>query len=214
MARAEADAGRPAGATRLIAVSKTVEAAAIREIIALGQREFGENRVQEARAKWPALRAEVPDIRLHLIGPLQTNKVTDAVALFDAIHTVDRDRLAAALAAEMARQDRWPRLLVQVNTGEEAQKAGIPPQEAAAFVVRCRSEHGLAIAGLMCIPPEAEAPGPHFALLAKLARAIGLPGLSMGMSGDFGVAILMGATEVRVGSALFGERPTPAATAP
>jgi len=207
IAAAEAAAGRAAGSARLIAVSKTFEAEAIRPAILAGQRRFGENRVQEAERKWPALTAEHPDIELHLIGPLQSNKAREAVALFDAIHTVDRDKIAAALAAEMAKQGRKPTLFVQVNTGLEPQKAGIAPRETAAFLARCRTEHGLAITGLMCIPPADEAPGPHFALLAKLAAENGLAELSMGMSGDFETAIAFGATYVRVGGAIFGARP-------
>ena len=206
IARAERIAGRPAGSTTLVAVSKTFPAEAIAEVIAAGQRVFGENRVQEAKAKWPALRAVTDGIELHLIGPLQSNKAAEAVALFDVIHTVDRDKIAGALAEEMARQGRRPRLFVQVDTGLEEQKAGVDPREAVAFVERCRSVHGLAIEGLMCIPPVAEAPGPHFALLAKLAREAGVGGLSMGMSSDFETAIEFGASHVRVGSALFGAR--------
>ena len=206
IARAERIAGRPAGSTTLVAVSKTFPAEAIEEVIAAGQRVFGENRVQEAKAKWPALRAATDGIELHLIGPLQSNKAAEAVALFDVIHTVDRDKIAGALAEEMARQGRRPRLFVQVDTGLEEQKAGVDPREAVAFVERCRSVHGLAIEGLMCIPPVAEAPGPHFALLAKLAREAGVTGLSMGMSSDFETAIEFGASHVRVGSALFGAR--------
>ncbi len=206
IAAAEREAGRPPGSVRLIAVSKTFAADAIRPAILAGQRAFGENRVQEAKAKWPALREAAADLELDLIGPLQSNKAREAVALFDAIHTVDRDSLAAALAREIARQERRPRLLVEVNTGAEPQKAGVLPEETDAFVARCRDVHGLAIAGLMCIPPAGEAPAPHFALLAKIARRLGLPSLSMGMSGDFETAIAYGATEVRVGSAIFGER--------
>lgn len=206
IAAAEAEAGRRAGSVQLIAVSKTFPGSDMLPAIASGQRLFGENRVQEAEGKWPPLLAETPDIELHLIGPLQSNKAREAVALFDVIHTVDREKIAAALAAEMARQKRQPRLFVQVNTGLEPQKAGIPPREAVAFVARCRSEYGLVIAGLMCIPPADEPPGPHFALLAKLAREAGVDGLSMGMSGDFETAIAFGATHVRVGSAIFGGR--------
>lgn len=208
IARAERAAGRPAGSVTLVAVSKTFEADAIRPVIAAGQRVFGENRVQEAKAKWPALKAETPDLELHLIGPLQSNKAREAVELFDVIHTVDREKIAAALAAEMAKAGRRPRLLVQVNTGLEDQKAGTDPREAAAFVERCRAVHGLTIEGLMCIPPVEDAPGPHFALLTKLGGACGVPVLSMGMSSDFETAIGMGATHVRVGSAIFGSRGT------
>ena len=210
IAAAEAAAHRPKGSARLIAVSKTFPAEAMEPAIAAGQRLFGENRVQEAQAKWPALVSAHPDIELHLIGPLQSNKAREAVALFDAIHTVDRDKIAGALAEEIARQDRRPKLFVQVNTGLEPQKAGIAPREAAAFVDRCRTEHGLAICGLMCIPPATEAPGPHFALLAKLAREIGVAELSMGMSGDYETAVAFGATYVRVGGAIFGTRAYPA----
>ncbi len=208
IAAAEHEAGRPPGSAHLVAVSKTFGIEAIRPVIAAGQRHFGENRVQEAKAKWPELRAETPELVLHLIGPLQSNKAAEAVALFDVIHTIDRDRIAAAVAAEMAKQGRQLRLLVQVNTGAEPQKAGVLPEETAAFVTRCRSEHGLAIDGLMCIPPIEESPGPHFALLAKLARQLGLPSLSMGMSADFETAVAFGATYVRLGSAIFGERPS------
>lgn len=200
------EARRPAGAVELVAVSKTFGADAIRPVIDAGQRVFGENRVQEAQAKWPALRAETADIELHLIGPLQSNKTADAVALFDVIETVDREKIARSLAREMQRQGRRPRLYVQVNTGSEPQKAGIEPQETVAFVNRCRTEFGLAIEGLMCIPPIADNPGPHFALLAKLAKAAEVPQLSMGMSADFETAIAFGATSVRVGSVIFGER--------
>jgi pyridoxal phosphate enzyme (YggS family) len=207
IAAAEQEAGRPAGSAALVAVSKTFPAEDMVPALAAGQRLFGENRVQEAEGKWPALVAEHPDIELHLIGPLQSNKAREAVALFDVIHTVDREKIAAALAAEMTRQGRRPRLFVQVNTGLEPQKAGIAPREAAAFIERCRAVHGLAIEGLMCIPPAEESPGPHFALLAKLGREIGVGALSMGMSGDFETAIAFGATHVRVGSAIFGGRP-------
>jgi PLP dependent protein len=206
IAAAERGAGRAAGSVRLIVVSKTFAADAIQPVIVTGQRVFGENRVQEAKAKWPALMAETPGLELHLIGPLQSNKTRDAVALFDAIHTVDRESLAAALAKEFARQNRRPRLFVEVNTGAEPQKAGVLPEETDAFVARCRDVHGLAIDGLMCIPPANEASAPHFALLAKIARRLGLPSLSMGMSSDFETAIAFGATDVRVGSAIFGER--------
>lgn len=206
IARAEKDAGRAPGSTTLVAVSKTFEADAIRPLIAAGQRIFGENRVQEAKGKWPAMIADTPDIELHLIGPLQSNKAKEAVELFDVIHTVDRDKIARVLAEEMARQDKHPRLFVQVNTGAEPQKAGVLPDEAAAFVARCRDEHGLTIEGLMCIPPVEDVPGPHFALLQKLGQELGLPVLSMGMSADFETAVRFGATHVRVGSALFGKR--------
>jgi pyridoxal phosphate enzyme (YggS family) len=206
VATAEMAAGRPSGSVRLIAVSKTFEAPDILPVIEAGQRVFGENRVQEAKAKWPALRAGYSDIDLHLIGPLQSNKAGEAVALFDAIHTIDRDKIAAAVAAEMAKQGRTLRLLVQVNTGAEPQKAGILPEETAAFVTRCREVHRLMIDGLMCIPPVEDAPAPHFALLANLAKGLDLSSLSMGMSADFETAIAFGATDVRVGSAIFGGR--------
>jgi pyridoxal phosphate enzyme (YggS family) len=206
IAAAEKAGGRAAGSVRLIAVSKTFEAAAIRLAIAAGQRDFGENRVQEAKGKWPVLKVEFPNIVLHLIGPLQSNKAAEAVALFDAIHSIDRDKIAGAIAAEIRRQGRSPRLLVQVNTGAEPQKAGVPPEETDAFVARCRAVHGLTIDGLMCIPPADAVAAPHFALLAKIARRLGLPSLSMGMSADFETAIAMGATDVRVGSAIFGGR--------
>ncbi|HHZ09224.1 MAG TPA: YggS family pyridoxal phosphate-dependent enzyme [Rhizobiales bacterium] len=206
IAAAEREAGRPAGSVALVAVSKTFGREHILPAIHAGQRVFGENRVQEAAQKWPVIRAEHPDIELHLIGPLQSNKAREAVALFDVIETVDRDKIAAELAKEIARQGRAPRLYVQVNTGLEPQKAGIDPREAVAFVARCRTVHGLAIDGLMCIPPADENPGPHFALLEKLAREAGVERLSMGMSGDFETAIAFGATSVRVGSAIFGTR--------
>ena len=199
-------AGRPAGAVRLVAVTKTFGAADIRPAIEAGQRDFGENRVQEAKTKWPALKAEFPDLVLHLIGPLQSNKAADAVALFDVIHTVDRDKIASAIAAEIARQKRRPRLLIQVNTGAEPQKAGVLPEAVEAFLARCSAEHGLAVDGLMCIPPVDEPPAPHFALLAKIAKRLGLAELSMGMSEDFETAIAFGATMVRVGTAIFGTR--------
>ena len=191
---------------QLIVVSKTFEADAIKPVLDAGHRVFGENRVQESQGKWPALIDQYKDVELHLIGPLQSNKSADAVALFDVIHTVDRDKIAKSLAAEMRKQDKFPRLFVQVNTGEEAQKAGVAPGETKEFVERCRSAHGLEIEGLMCIPPLDENPGPHFALLRKLAKTCGLEKLSMGMSGDYDSAIEFGATHVRVGSAIFGAR--------
>ena len=206
IAAAEREAGRDAGSVTLVAVSKTFEADAIRPVIEAGQRVFGENRVQEAQAKWPALKAEFPDIELHLIGPLQSNKAKEAVALADVIETVDREKIAAELAKEIARQGRAPRLYIQVNTGSEPQKAGIEPRDAVAFVARCRDVHGLTVEGLMCIPPADENPGPHFALLEKLASEAGVAKLSMGMSGDYETAIAFGATSVRVGSAIFGSR--------
>jgi len=206
IAEAVAEAGRPAGAARLVAVTKTCDAATVRPVLDAGHRLFGENRVQEAKAKWPSLRADYPGVELHLIGPLQSNKAGEAVALFDCIETVDRDRIAAAIAAEMARQNRRPRLFVQVNVGAEPQKAGIAPDEAVTFVARCRSLHGLAIDGLMAIPPLEGDPAPHFRTLARLAGEAGVTALSMGMSGDFRTAIACGATHVRVGSAIFGAR--------
>ena len=196
----------PTGEVTLVAVSKTFTADEIVPFLEAGQRVFGENRVQEAEAKWPGLRASYDGIELHLIGPLQSNKAREAVALFDVIETVDRDKIAGALKAEMDRQGRTPRLLVQVNIGMEPQKAGIPPAEALGFVARCRDVHGLAIDGLMAIPPEGVPPGPYFAQMAMLQRDARLPILSMGMSSDFETAIAMGATHVRVGSALFGRR--------
>jgi pyridoxal phosphate enzyme (YggS family) len=206
IAAAARASGRDPEAVKLVAVTKTVPEAVIEEAIALGQRRFGENRVQEARSKYPGLKARHPDLELHLIGPLQSNKVRDAVALFDVIESLDRPKLAGALAAEFERSGRRPRLLVQVNTGEEPQKAGVRPAEVDDFVARCRDEHGLAIEGLMCIPPVDEEPSLNFALLAKLASRLGLTELSMGMSGDFAKAIAFGATSVRVGSAIFGAR--------
>ncbi|QND40349.1 YggS family pyridoxal phosphate-dependent enzyme [Rhizobium leguminosarum bv. viciae] len=206
IAAEERAAGRPAGSVQLVAVSKTFEADAIRPAIEAGQRVFGENRVQESRGKWPALKAERLDIELHLIGPLQSNKAADAVALFDVIETVDREKIARALAEEMKRQAKTLRLYVQVNSGLEPQKAGIAPDDTPAFVAFCRDELGLSIEGLMCIPPAEENPGPHFALLAKLALKCGVEKLSMGMSGDYETAIAFGATSVRVGSAIFGAR--------
>jgi hypothetical protein len=207
IAAAARDVERDAAAVTLIAVSKTNPAEAVAEALQAGQIVFGENRVQEAAAKFPALKAAHPDLRLHLIGPLQTNKVKEAVALFDAIETVDREKLARALAAETDRQGRRLQLFIQINTGEEPQKAGIPPREADAFIQLCRDELRLSIDGLMCIPPAEAHPAPHFALLREIARRHGLAYLSMGMSGDFETAIRFGATHVRVGSAIFGARP-------
>src|SRR5882762_4677241 len=204
------EAGRDASAVTLIAVSKTFPPEAVEPVIAAGQRVFGENRVQEAKAKWPALREAHQGIALHLIGPLQSNKAKEAVALFDAIHAVDRPSLAEALAREIARQGRHPTLFVEVNTGAEPQKAGVLPEAVDAFLKSCRETYGLAIAGLMCIPPADEPPAPHFALTAKIAKRNGLSLLSMGMSADFPIAIGFGATHVRVGSAIFGERTAPA----
>ena len=206
IAAAEREAGRPAGAVTLVAVSKTFEADDVRPAIAAGQRVFGENRVQESQGKWPQLKAETLGIELHLIGPLQSNKAAEAGALFDVIETVDREKIARALATEMQRQGRTPRLYIQVNTGLEPQKAGIAPDELPAFVALCRGELALEIEGLMCIPPADENPGPHFALLARLATETGVEKLSMGMSGDYETAIAFGATGVRVGSAIFGSR--------
>ncbi|MCR9219443.1 MAG: YggS family pyridoxal phosphate-dependent enzyme [Alphaproteobacteria bacterium] len=206
VAEAARAAGRDPEAVSLIAVSKTFPAEAIRPVLAAGHRVFGENKVQEAAGKWPGLRADYPDLRLHLIGPLQSNKVKEAVALFDAIQTVDRDKIARRIAAEMADQDRRPDLFVQINTGEEPQKAGVLPAEADGFIARCRDAHGLEIAGLMCIPPADEEPSPHFALLAKIAARNGVDALSMGMSADYEIAVQFGATHVRVGSAIFGAR--------
>ena len=202
-AQASSSAHQP---VTLIAVSKTFDAEAIEPVIAAGQTVFGENRVQEAKAKWPALKAAHPEIELHLIGPLQSNKAKEAVALFDAIHTVDRPSLCSALAKEISRQNRRPLLFAEINTGAEAQKAGVLPEEADAFLRACRGDYGLEISGLMCIPPIQEAPAPHFALTAKIAQRNGLKLLSMGMSADYALAVQFGATHVRVGSAIFGER--------
>jgi pyridoxal phosphate enzyme (YggS family) len=209
IAQACRDAGRDPASVTLVAVSKTFDADAIVPVIAAGQRVFGENRVQEAKAKWPALKAQHPDLQLHLIGSLQSNKAKEAVALFDAIHSLDRASLAEALAKEIDRQGRTPQLFVEVNTGSEPQKAGVMPEEADAFLAKCRETWRLPIAGLMCIPPFEEAPAPHFALTAKIAKRNGLRLLSMGMSADFATAIAFGATHVRVGTAIFGTRPKP-----
>ena len=203
--RAQASSGAQQPVT-LIAVSKTFDARAIEPVIAAGQKVFGENRVQEAKAKWPALKAEHPEIELHLIGPLQSNKAREAVALFDAIHTVDRPSLCEALAKEITRQDRRPLLFAEINTGAEPQKAGVLPEHADTFLRACREDYRLEISGLMCIPPIDEAPAPHFALTAKIAARNGLTLLSMGMSADFTQAVQFGATHVRVGSAIFGQR--------
>jgi PLP dependent protein len=202
----EKDFGRQPGSAQLIAVSKTFPAEAILPVLEAGQRVFGENYVQEAKAKWPALREDFPDAEVHMIGPLQSNKADDAVKLFDAIHTLDRESLARELAKAMARHGRRPALLAQVNTGLEPQKGGIDPREVATFVQRCHEVHGLKISGLMCIPPADQPPSPHFGLLNKLCRELQLPWLSMGMSADFEAAIQLGATHVRVGSAIFGAR--------
>jgi PLP dependent protein len=200
------EARRDPASVTLVAISKTFGAEAIEPVIAAGQRVFGENRVQEAKAKWPDLQARYPGIELHLVGPLQSNKAKEAVALFDAIHAVDRPSLAEALAKEIAKQGRRPTLFVEVNTGAEPQKAGVLPEDTDAFVKVCRETYGLTIGGLMCIPPANEPPAPHFALTAKIAKRNGLALLSMGMSADFALAVQFGATHVRVGSAIFGER--------
>jgi pyridoxal phosphate enzyme (YggS family) len=206
VARAARDADRAAGDVALVAVSKLFDAAAITPVLEAGHRRFGENYVQEARAKWPGLRASYGDVVLHMIGPLQSNKARDAVELFDVIETLDRESLAKELAKEIARQGRSPALLVQVNTGDEPQKGGVSPRDADAFLGMCRERHGLAIAGLMCIPPADQPPSPHFAFLGQIARRHGLKTLSMGMSADFAAAIQLGATHVRIGSAIFGQR--------
>lgn len=197
---------REPASVSLIAVSKTFPAEAVLPLLESGHRMFGENRVQEAKAKWPELRERFPDLELHLIGPLQSNKVREAVELFDSIHTIDRRKIAEALAREIARQGRKPRLFVEINTGSEGQKAGVLPQDAGGFIADCRKKYGLTIEGLMCIPPLEEAASPHFALLQKIAKRNAIPLLSMGMSADFASAIAFGATHVRVGSAIFGER--------
>ena len=206
IARACRDFNRDPASVTLIAVSKTFDAAAIEPAIDAGQRVFGENRVQEAKAKWPPLKEKHAELELHLIGPLQSNKARDAVALFNAIHSVDRDSLCEALAREITKQNRTPLLFVEINTGGEAQKAGVLPQDADEFVKRCHDKYDLQISGLMCIPPLEEAPGPHFALTAKVAKRNGLELLSMGMSADFVTAIELGATHIRVGTAIFGSR--------
>jgi len=200
------DAGRDPATVTLVAISKTFGAEAIAPVIAAGQRVFGENRVQEAKAKWPPLITRDNDIELHLVGSLQSNKAKEAVALFDAIHSVDRPSLAEALAKEIAKGGRTPLLFAEINTGAEPQKAGILPQDADGLLAACRDRYGLVISGLMCIPPADEAPAPHFALTAKIAKRNGLKLLSMGMSADFPVAIAFGATHVRVGTAIFGAR--------
>jgi hypothetical protein len=206
IARACRDVGRDVAEVTLVAVSKTFAADAIEPVLSNGQRVFGENRVQEAKAKWPELLEKMTGIELHLIGPLQSNKAKEAVALFDAIHSVDRPSLCEVLAKEIQKQGRSPLLFAEINTGAEAQKAGVLPRDADAFLTACRETYGLAMSGLMCIPPANEAPGPHFALTAKIAKRNGLKLLSMGMSADFAVAISLGATHVRVGSAIFGGR--------
>ena len=204
--RACKEARRDPASVTLVAIAKTFGADAIEPVIAQGQRVFGENRVQEAKAKWPQLRERHGGIELHLVGPLQSNKAKEAVTMFEAIHSLDRPSLAEALAKEIAKQGRKPVLFVEVNTGAEAQKAGVLPEEADGFVAACRNRYGLEIAGLMCLPPADEPPAPHFALTAKIARRNGLSLLSMGMSADFAIAIQFGATHVRVGTAIFGER--------
>jgi PLP dependent protein len=206
MANAAREVGRDPADVHLIAVSKTFDAPDIVPVLDAGQRVFGENRVQEAKSKWPELKARFAGIDLHLIGPLQSNKTKEAVELFDCIHTVDRPKIAEALAVEIAKQQKRVRLFVQVNTGEEPQKAGIMPRETAAFIVLCRDTYKLTLDGLMCIPPVEDEPAVHFAFLAKLAKENGLTQLSMGMSNDFETAVQLGATHVRVGSAIFGVR--------
>ncbi|HLT77290.1 MAG TPA: YggS family pyridoxal phosphate-dependent enzyme [Ferrovibrio sp.] len=211
IADAAAQARRDAASVTLIAVAKTFPAEAVREALVAGQRHFGENRVQEGMAKYPALREEYPDLVLHLIGPLQTNKVKQTVAHFDVIHTLDRPKLAEELAKEFGKSGRRLPCFIQVNTGEEPQKAGCAPQEADAFIADCRDRLKLPVVGLMCIPPAEEEPSPHFALLNKIAQRNGLAQLSMGMSGDYDTATMLGATHVRVGSAIFGGRSYPQA---
>lgn len=206
LAAAAREAGHDPATTQLIAVSKTFGADAIVPVLDAGHRQFGENRVQEAKSKWPELRARYPGVTLHLIGPLQSNKTREAVELFDAIHTVDRPKIARAIAEEQQRQGKRLKLFIEVNTGEEPQKAGVMPKEAKAFLDHCRNDLGLEISGLMCIPPVDEEPAVHFAFLAKLASDLGLAELSMGMSSDFETAANFGATYVRVGSAIFGAR--------
>ncbi len=210
VARAAHDCGRDAAKITLIAVSKTFAAEAVLPVLEAGHRVFGENYVQEAAGKWPSLRERFQGVELHLIGPLQSNKAREAVALFDVIQTLDRISLAKALSKEIARARaagaRIPRLFVQVNTGEEPQKGGVAPADVDTFLTACRDEHGLEIEGLMCIPPMDEPPSPHFAFLGEIAKRNGLAALSMGMSADFEAAIQLGATHVRVGSAIFGSR--------
>jgi PLP dependent protein len=203
------EAGRDPAAVTLVVAAKTQGAAALEAALQSGQRVFGENRVQEAEAKYPALKARYPDLCLHLIGPLQTNKARDAVRLFDTIETLDRPKLAQALAAAMVAEDRRPAVFVQINTGEEPQKAGVSLHAAEAFIAECRTRRNLAPVGLMCIPPAHQDPGPHFALLAEIARRNGLKELSMGMSADFETAIQHGATLIRLGAAVFGPRCVP-----
>lgn len=207
--RAARDCGRDPRAVRLVCVTKTFPAEAVVPLLEAGHRIFGENRVQEAATKWPKLRERFPDLELHLIGPLQSNKTREAVELFDVIESVDREKIAKALSEEMARTGRRPRLFVQVNTGAEPQKAGVLPESADGFLAACRDAHGLAIEGLMCVPPVDQQASPHFALLADIAARNGIAELSMGMSSDFELAIQLGATYVRVGSAIMGERDYP-----
>ena len=209
VAEAARAAARAPDDVALVAVSKTKPREAVEAAYGAGQRLFGENRVQEAQDKFPALRERHPDLELHLVGALQSNKAREAVRLFDVIQSLDRPKLAKALALEMARQDRRPRCLVQINTGEEAQKAGVPPRDADAFIATCRDDLGLPVTGLMCIPPVEDEPAPHFAFLREIARRNGLKALSMGMSADYETAIALGATHVRVGTAIFGARPRP-----
>jgi pyridoxal phosphate enzyme (YggS family) len=199
-------AGRDPSEVALVAVTKTFGAEVIKQAIGAGQTIFGENRVQESKAKWPVLKQQHPRIALHLIGPLQSNKAKEAVAMFDAIHSLDRPSVCAALAKEIAKQNHRPTLFVEINTGEEPQKSGIMPADSDAFLKSCRDDYGLLIEGLMCIPPFDEAPAPHFALTKKIAARNGLRYLSMGMSADYAIAIEFGATHVRIGSAIFGER--------
>jgi PLP dependent protein len=206
IARACREARRDRSSVTLVAVSKTFDADVIAPVIEAGQRVFGENRVQEAKAKWPGLMSAYPGIALHLIGPLQSNKAKEAVVLFDAIHSVDRPSICEALAKAFDSQERRPQLFVQLNTGEEPQKAGVAPSEADHFIANCREKYGLSISGLMCIPPVDDPPAPHFALTAKIAARNGLKNLSMGMSADFAIAVALGATHIRVGSAIFGKR--------
>jgi len=206
IARACVEAGRDPATVTLVAIAKSFGAAAVEPVIAQGQRVFGENRVQEAKAKWPPLRERYGGLELHLVGPLQSNKAKEAVAMFEAIHSLDRPSLAEALAKEIAKQGRKPALFIELNTGAEPQKSGVLPEQADGFVAACRNRYALEIAGLMCLPPAGEAPAPHFALTAKIARRNGLAFLSMGMSADFPIAIQFGATHVRVGTAIFGER--------
>lgn len=211
IARAASDCGRDPATVTLVCVTKTFPAEDVLPLLDAGHRIFGENRVQEAMGKWPALREKFPGIELHLIGPLQSNKTKEAIETFDVIQSVDREKIAQALAEEMKRQGKRPRLFIQVNTGAEPQKAGVLPQDADAFIGACRDKYGLEISGLMCVPPVDEQASPHFALLADIASRNGVPELSMGMSSDFELAIQLGATYVRVGSAIMGTREYPQA---